>query len=495
MNPNVSTPKTRIKVGVFTLVGLLAIGLTTVLVNDHPYWWRPCQLVHINVEDATGLKSKSPIRSLGLEIGYLESVELAETYVSLGICITAPVEVLPSTRAYIRSEGFLGDKFVELKPMRYTGGSSSSSSKSSSSRLLNLIIPEVHADETIPVASASPAATSAAPAPVPAPTAPATSRKTRSSSPNAGGREIPVGEANQDVQHLVGRVDSLVAEMTSLTSNLKQSINPEELRATMRQLNKTLENASKTLAPEGGLNQTAQRTLSKLEDAVEQLRDQMTRINQGKGSLGMLLNDPSYAEEIRQVIRNANQLLSKVSSVRFVVDIGGQEISGYNGGRGYFKLQIFPNPTRYYLVGISVDPRGRRTSETVTTTEGGSVNVVQVERVETTGILLTGMVGKIFFNRLDLSLGALYGDGAVRASVYLGPKGTEERFQIQNDIYSHNSEQGVDYRVAGLFKPWGNVYVTGGLESVHKINGTTPLFYGAGVAFDDEDIKILFALR
>src|SRR5690606_16195323 len=113
MNPSQASSATKFKVGIFTLVGLFLIGATTVFVNDRPYWWRPCHLVHINVEDATGLKTKSQIRSLGLEIGYLKSVTLSETHVRLGICITAPVEVLPSTRAYIRGEGFLGDKFVE----------------------------------------------------------------------------------------------------------------------------------------------------------------------------------------------------------------------------------------------------------------------------------------------------------------------------------------------------------------------------------------------
>src|SRR4051812_17436205 len=121
MNPSLAPKSTRTKVGVFTLTTLLLIAASTVYVNDRPYWWRSCQLVKIAVDDATGLKTKSPIRSMGIEIGYLDSVELEETKVALGICITAPVDVLPATRAYLRSEGFLGDKFVELKPVRYTG--------------------------------------------------------------------------------------------------------------------------------------------------------------------------------------------------------------------------------------------------------------------------------------------------------------------------------------------------------------------------------------
>src|SRR3990172_4642657 len=122
MHPSDSTDiSVRLKVGLFTVLGLLLVGAITVFVNDRPFWWRACQLVHINVEDATGLKSKSPVRSLGLQIGYLKTISLSETHVRLGICITAPVEVIPDTRAYIRGEGILGDKFVELKPVKYNG--------------------------------------------------------------------------------------------------------------------------------------------------------------------------------------------------------------------------------------------------------------------------------------------------------------------------------------------------------------------------------------
>ena len=223
MNANEASSTTKIKVGLFTFLGLLLIGVTTVVVNDKPYWWRPCQLVHINVEDATGLKSKSAVRSLGLEIGYLKTVILSETHVDLGICITETVEVLPSTRAYIRSEGFLGDKFVELKPVKYLG-----LKPVSQNEFLDFLIPSAHAE----VASSA-------------------SAEGAEKKPS---RQIPVGEGSQDVQQLMKKVDSLVGEMTSLTNHLRDAINPEDLRATMKQLNRTLENASKTLSPEGGLN-------------------------------------------------------------------------------------------------------------------------------------------------------------------------------------------------------------------------------------------------
>jgi phospholipid/cholesterol/gamma-HCH transport system substrate-binding protein len=521
MNATQSSLNTRIKVGGFTLLGLIAIVIYTVLANNRPFWWRSCQLVKINVEDATGLKTKAPIRSLGIEIGYLKSVMLSETHVSLGICITAPVEVLPTTRAYIRGEGFLGDKFVELKPIRYTGpnpdlekpgvngnesnaqptGKSpagvpleSSMTKGSSvmARVWNFLFPEALA--SAPLATKDIIAT-----PEPKPGAGLVSGSGAQRRPSKNGREIPVGEETADVQHLVTRVDELVAQMTNLTDNLKQAIHPDELRQTMKQLNQTLENASKTLAPEGGLNQTAQRSLAKLEDAIEQLRDLMTRVNKGEGSVGMLLNDPSYAEEIRSAVKNVNKMLNKVADVRFVVDLGASPMTIYNGTRGWFHMGIWPKKDRYYLLGISSDPRGRLTNLTTTTVAGGLSQTTQTITNDSTGILITGMLGKVFWDRLDLSIGALYGDGAASIGIRLGPHGNEEAFEIRNDVYSRSAGGLIDDRVTLRLQPFGGalkgIYAKVGIESVRGYNSNTVYFYGAGLRFDDEDIKLLFALR
>ncbi len=506
MHTTDSTHSTRFKVGIFTLIGLMLIGITTVVVNDKPYWWRSCKPVMISVDDATGLKTKSAVRSLGLEIGYLSTVVLSETHVQLGICITEKVEVLPQTRAYIRGEGFLGDKFVELKPIKYVGpmpdmGTIQPAMTGTPVQTPSVVprrserspgsagsVPGYAISE--PVSAASSAAAFAVSwifdAILPQALAAEDAAKTQ---------QIPVGEGSQDMTKLVNRVDSLVNEMTNLTQNLKTAINPEDLRATMKQLNRTLENASRTLAPEGGLTQTAQRTLAKLEDAIEQLRDQMTRVNQGEGSVGSLLNDPSYADEVRQILKNANRLLSKVGDVRFNVNVGAEKIMGYDSGRAWFTLGIWPSKDRYYLLGVSQDPRGRRSSLTTTTTVGGVTTTTQSSQTESTGILFEAMLGKVFFNnRLDLSLGVLHNDGALSAMVNLGPTGQEEQFQIRGDIYSR-TDSPVDGRLTAIIHPWLTTYIRGGIESFRTVNGTFPFSVGAGLSFDDEDIKLLFAFR
>ena len=329
--------------------------------------------------------------------------------------------------------------------------------------------------------------------PSPAPT-PARVRHNRQ-----GEREIPVGENAQDIQALVSKVDSLVGEMTGLTKNLREGISPDELRQTLRQLNKTLENASKTLSPEGGLNQTAQRTLAKLEDAIEQLRDIMTRINRGEGSVGMLLNDPTYAEEIKKALHNLNKLLNKVGDFRFVLDIHIQQLNAYSGTRGGGSLAIWPTTSHYYLLGLDSDPRGTTTITQTYTTAGNVTTSTYSVATQANSLRLTGMVGKTLLQgRLDFSVGFLYGDGTGSVKANFGPADRIEMFSLRDDIYGLQNNGGIANRVSAIahvipFFP--NLYLTAAMEDFRKVNGLFNFYYGGGISFDDEDIKLLFTLK
>lgn len=457
----------KIKVGVFSLLGFILIGAITVFVNDKPFWWRGCQLVHINVEDGTGLRAKSPVRSLGLEIGYLKSVELSETHVRLGICITAPVKVMPSTRAYVRGEGFLGDKFIELKPVKYVPGMKHDGTHESQGSFLDQIIPQAHAEERL--------------------------------DPPPNDRVIPVGSTSKDVQHLVDEVDGLVGELRELTGNLREALDPDDIRSALKKLNQTLDNASRTLSPEGGLTATAQRVLNKLEDAIEQLRDQVTRVNQGKGSIGMLLNDPYYAEELGRALRNLNAILSKTNGMRLEIELGAQAFQVYrnNGGRGFAHVGIWPTRKRYYRLGMVVDPRGVP-SNTVREVETGSTSVTTETRSTKYGeIQFTAMLGWVLWERLDLSLGLLFGDGALSVQGNLGPTAKEEMIRLRMDLFSRVQSSGdtsVNARFSAAFQPYSIFYVQGLLDSIRKVDGAYAWGVGAGVKFDDEDVKFLLTL-
>ena len=531
MSANENSSAVHFKVGSFTILGILLIGVLTVFVNDRPYWWRGCNAVFINVEDATGLKAKSPVKSLGLQVGYLKSVQLSDNRVKLGICVTAPIEITGDTRAYIRGEGFLGDKFVELKPVKYLGtvaGHSSDSENNSRStagaadkmpstapsavpmipsdtahdmKSLKLIPVELIEEDPAPLFT-SPDQSEYLAEPL---KADSVASKIfgffiSSASAQEPAKEVPVGVRAGDMDKLMEKADTLMVELTNLSKNLKEGLDPKDIKSTLQQLNKTLENASKMLSPDGGLNTTARRALLKLEDAFEQIRQQTTKINRGEGSVGKLLNDPIYADELLKAMKAINTFLNKATDIRFIVTMGAEQIPIYEGSRGFFQLQVLPTKTRYYLIGVSIDPRGRLMITNTTTTAGGQTNLVRSEEIQEGGILITAMLGKIFYDRYDFSIGALHGDGAASAVVNVGPKGIEQAASFRFDVYARARGVALNNRVAFTVRPFINsdvfkgMYLKAGLDATRKVEGRYTWLYGAGVTFDDEDIKLLFSL-
>ena len=509
-NPNEASAKIKWKVGLFTLGGILFVGVLSIYINNRPFWWRTCEPVQLTIEDATGLKKKSPVKSLGMDICYISDIGLVPSGVKLILCITGPVETIEGkTKAYVRGEGFLGDKFLELKPVKYTGShivgdeesqagsapveESASPSATPSEKNSNSSLDSTKTDEGTVV------------------NGPEKSLNTSSlwnwllgSSVQAAegqkkSKKIEVGEKAVNMEEMMSQLNSVMGEVKGITSSLNESINPEEIRTTIRQLNKTLEEASKTFSPQGGLTQTAQRTLIKLEDTIEQFRDQMTRINQGQGSLGMVLNDPTYAEEMKKALLNLNKLLGRASEMRLNVQLGVNQLNSYNASRGEFQVAIWPRPNRYYLLGLASDPRGTITQDTVTTTVGGTTTVVQSTKVSQGGFALSAMVGTVMAHRFDVAVGVHHGDGAASLGFNLGPDEDTEMVQLKGEVYfrgktvngSWTAEP--DARTFLILQPISIFYVSGGVEGFRKVNGKLSTSFGAGLRFDDEDIKLLFS--
>ena len=485
-NSNEATPITKMRVGLFTAGGLLLLGVLTVYVNNRPFWWRPCNLAQVTVEDATGLKPKSPVKSLGLEIGYIYDIGLVASGVRIKLCITAPIEIQSETRAYVRSEGFLGDRFLELKPVKYIGNHvmeepvpATKAPGSSSSLLWDVI--GIHS------AFAEESDTSVA-------------RPQSSESVAKNGKDIPVAERSADMQQVMSQLNGLMKEVKSVTTNLKDSINPDEIRGTVRQLNKTLEVAAKVLSPDGGLTVTAQRSLIKLEDAIEQLRDQMTRINQGEGSVGKILNDPVYAEELKKAMKNLNHLLNRASELRLIVTAGLQQLTAFSAARSFFEVTIIPKPDRFYLIGLTNDPRGKISQVTTTTQVAGTSTTVQSTQVEKgIGFAFTAMIGKYFNDRLQGAVGMIHGDGGALVGINLGPKERPESLQLMGELYFRSGTDAgtwsakTDARTYLLYQPFSTIYLSAGMEGFRTQNGSTSAFFGGGLRFDDEDIKLLFS--
>lgn len=514
----------NIRIGIFTAIGVVFIVGFSVYVNDHPYWYRSCNEVKIHVDDATGLRRKSPVKTLGLEIGYINAVGLDNDRVLIRVCVTGPVKLNPDTRAYIRSAGFLGDKFLELKPVDLVDAPTNTGSSSPVKIEKNQEkVPAKEKDNTpgedgVTNSSSAPLqiqqidSTGDMESPL------STDEKLPSWKIESGSLRLPgsalfssifprpaaaadVAQAEQptlsasreaELQDTVKKVGKLIDQLSLMVGDLREVTQQKEFKETVINLNSAMKHLEGLLRPNGKTIKNLDSALESLKNAMAGAEQVMEKVNKGEGTIGKFVNDPSVFEELKGAIQSVNLLLGKAGALKTYVDISGWNVPAYDGNKARFLVQIAPNPGRYYLLGITSDPRGRTTKTTTTTSNNGGTQNVEVRDVnEEKGLRITAMLGK-YFGNLDLAVGLIEDNGGVSAAYWFDD---ERRYGVKAEIYSPGRKDPMTARIYGKAHVYSGLYVTGGVDGLRKHQGKIPYFFGAGLFFNDDDLKYLLAFK
>lgn len=504
----------NIRIGIFTAIGVALIVGFSVYVNDHPYWYRPCNEVKIHVDDATGLRRKSPVKTLGLDIGYINHVDLDGERVMVKVCVTGPVKLNADTRAFIRSSGFLGDKFLELKPVERLDGAAAS--------------PVTPADDTTPVTPEPPAEKSSSsesdqsstPQYIKFESSPENDRVPAEEAspgkvitgkviswildifvPNAGAApDSPTLNASREaeLQDTVKKVGKLIDQLTLMVGDLREVTQQREFKDTVVNLNSAMKHLEVLLRPTGKTVKNLDAAMESLKNTMASAEAVMNKVKEGEGSLGKFVNDPSIYDDLKGAIQSINLLLGKAGALKTYVDISGWQVNAYDGGKARLNIIIAPNPGRYYLIGLTSDPRGRdRKTVTTTIVNNGAPNVEVKNVNEEKGLRVTALFGK-YLGPFDLKVGIIEDYGAVGAGIWFDEN---RRYGIHAEVFSPGKSQPYHVRAYARAQIWSSVYVTGGVDSHRKyFNPDTrkesiPYFAGVGLFFDDDDLKYLLAFK
>ncbi|MGZ3694359.1 MAG: MlaD family protein [Bdellovibrionota bacterium] len=508
-----------IRIGIFTSIGVALIVGFSVWVNDHPFWYRPCNEVKIHVDDATGLRRKSPVKTLGLDIGYIKDVSLDEEKVMVKVCVTGPVKLIPETRAFIRSNGFLGDKFLELKPMERTGDNerhepgpaippakeeeappTPTSQRSDKLKILNSapVLDSIRVEQKPlfpwedeekregrkPAAILGNIISYLYTAIIPEARAEKAEAANANPTLNAS-REAELGDT-------VKKVGKLIDQLTLMVGDLREVTQQKEFKDTVINLNAAMKHLEVLLRPDGKVMKNVDSAMESLKNTMASAEKAMKKVSDGEGSLGKLVNDPALYEDLRNAIRSINLLLGKAGGLKTYVDISAWQIKAYGGARANFSIMIAPNPGRYYLVGLTNDPRGRDRKTITTTSVDGSRPSVETKNVnEEKGLRITAMFGK-YFGPFDLRAGLMEDYGAVSVGFWFDEG---RKYGVKADLYSMGKGLPYTARLSARAQLIPGIYVTGGIDTTQVYQGAKTWFTGVGLFFDDDDIKYLFAFK
>ena len=105
-----------IAVGVFLILGILALGWLSIRLGKVELWGGGNYVVTADFPSAGGLKTGSSIEIAGVQVGRVTAIRLDNFQARVVMAIENNVKLTEDSIASIKTKGLIGEKFVQISP-------------------------------------------------------------------------------------------------------------------------------------------------------------------------------------------------------------------------------------------------------------------------------------------------------------------------------------------------------------------------------------------
>ena len=301
------------------------------------------------------------------------------------------------------------------------------------------------------------------------------------------------GEGTQALEEILYESRLVVGDARSIVRNVRDIVGQSsgEVQAGIGSLSGTLIRL--------------QSTLDSLNYSLQNVQDITDKVNEGEGTLGALVNDPSIAEKADSILGDTQEVTSTIGRLRTIIQLRSEYHLRAEQFKNVLGLRLQPRKNKYYLIEIVDDYRGVPTTktETIINEDPGAadrVNVVTTRTVEDTfRVSLQFAQGIELFDWLAVTgrFGLIEGTGGLGMNVDL----FEDRSAfIQADLFDFSFADQPRLRIFADYNVAPYIHLIAGVDDVLNDNdpavsqyaGINP-FVGLGIYFTDEDLKGLIA--
>jgi phospholipid/cholesterol/gamma-HCH transport system substrate-binding protein len=103
-------------VGVFVILGILALGWLSIRLGKVELWGGENYTVMADFPSAGGLKTGSTIEIAGVQVGRVTAIRLENYQARVVMSIEKAVKLTEDSIASIKTKGLIGEKFVQISP-------------------------------------------------------------------------------------------------------------------------------------------------------------------------------------------------------------------------------------------------------------------------------------------------------------------------------------------------------------------------------------------
>ncbi len=287
----------EVKVGIFVLIGLVILGYMTLKVERRSLKAVDGYEISALFNSASGLVKNSGIQIAGIEVGRVKDIALYNNQAKVIMTIKKGVQIYGDARAVLRTQGVLGDKYVEIMPgtdkaPRLAAGAMIADTRSTIEldHLLAKALPAMDNIRSVTESLNEVLGTEEGKN-----TLKETFTNVRKTTEDVRNITLGITQGEGTIGKLV-KDDRLYRDLLATVSGLKDTVG--DMRAGQGTLGKFLRDET--------LYQDTQKTMISLQKVAE-------KIETGQGTLGRLVNDETLYQDAKETLANLNQATQKIN--------------------------------------------------------------------------------------------------------------------------------------------------------------------------------------
>lgn len=302
-----------------------------------------------------------------------------------------------------------------------------------------------------------------------------------------------------------GRLERIAAnvERISRDAAVVTAASADSLAASIKNIEAITNSIRDALGTPGGAGQTERiadavdrlnASLLNLEAATKSVANIARKVESGEGNLGKLVYDDGVMNKIEGVVDDVGSVVKSVSRLQTSIGFRSEFNLYQRALKNYLTLRLQPDKSKYYLVELVFDPRGKTsTTERLVLSNDPRVPAAYTERVTET------KKGGV---KVSLEMARRFGFWTGRFGLIESTGGVGMDFEffkgdalkIGFDLFDFSADKWPRLKGALLYTFYDVFYVTAGVDDVINRRGRD-YFVGAGFRFTDPDIKgLLFTV-
>ena len=252
---------TEFKVGILVLLGIILLFYMSFRIGKFGSFTEgPGYEVSAHFKNVAGLDTKSPVEIAGVEVGRVNKVSLDGTMAKTALLMKENTKIPIDSKVSIKSFGILGDKYLEITP-----GQSPVMARNGDE--LKNVVSYADYDEIFQ---------------------------------NVSVAARNIGDTVEQFKGIMSEKDKENLKASLANIQVASSQFRDILTENKGNVNRIVANVAAASSKLGPMADKANTTIARIDTMVE-------GVEQGKGTLGKLVNDPSLYVEAQETMKNVNQ--------------------------------------------------------------------------------------------------------------------------------------------------------------------------------------------